>query len=221
MGFLWLLCYERITSLRCAQKSYKSYLSRLCLRFFIVLRNKLLPLWVSPCTILNRWIFCKCSENYIEKHYLICISFYNHAIKIFGAKGIQWYYFDTIFTSICKLSTCNNNQQIRFSQRYLLFFFDIFSNLLRIFVAFYWVFLWLVSKGVAEFGEKSGIWSMRKWLYYKHFRICVFLLKKVFACRRLRRRFWWNLLEKVMYTNHIFTLFLFLLTLSVSLHLWG
>ena len=38
-------------------------------------------------------------------------------------------------------------------------------------------------KGVAA--SKSGIYSMRKWLDYNHFRMGVFFSKKVFACRRI------------------------------------
>ena len=36
--------------------------------------------------------------------------------------------------------------------------------------------------------RKGGRYSMRKWLYYNHFRMSVFLLKKVFARRRLCRK---------------------------------
>ena len=41
---------------------------------------------------------------------------------------------------------------------------------------------------IGDFERKIGANDMRKWLYYNHFRVSVFFLKKVFACRRLCRR---------------------------------
>ena len=46
---------------------------------------------------------------------------------------------------------------------------------------------------IGDFERKIGANDMRKLLHYNNFRVSVFFLKKVFACRRLRRRFYLGL----------------------------
>ena len=46
---------------------------------------------------------------------------------------------------------------------------------------------------IGDFERKTGVNEIRKLLYYNNFRVSVFFLKKVFACRRLRRRFYLGL----------------------------
>ena len=41
---------------------------------------------------------------------------------------------------------------------------------------------------IYDFERRIGVNNMRKLLYYNNFRVSVFFLKKVFACRRLRRK---------------------------------
>ena len=40
---------------------------------------------------------------------------------------------------------------------------------------------------IGDFERKIGTNDLRKWLYYNHFRMGVFFLKKLFVCRRLCR----------------------------------
>ena len=46
---------------------------------------------------------------------------------------------------------------------------------------------------IGDFERKIGANDMRKWLYYNHFRMGVFFLKKLFVCRRLCRKYWLGL----------------------------